>query len=493
MEAEVILKATHDIQKRHFEGLTAYTATRDSIFILSNSKAFLNSGLKNDKKLTGSKDFQRVFKAASSKQPSFFINHKSFSPLLRKSFQKADFKDFSRWTVLDADISQTAIKLNGVTMSLDTIPAQINLFKNVPPAQNLLANVCPLTSNGFMSVTFKDFPSLKQNLLKFQKGQNREDFSSEEQLLQSAVEAGMIYLPKNAVFAVRSLDPEAESFSEEVSQNFRGIDIFEYSGGNSFKNLLQPLLKPQNLNFYAVVDEYFLFSETTEAIQEIISAFQNEQVIATSGAFATASESLSSESSLLLLSSNKGFKNELSEALSEEIDFKNFPLAAIQFVYQSDFAHVHAILTKNSQVEAEGGTAQEISVSLGVPVAGRPVFFKNHRSNGMDMAVQDNNNTLYLISPQGRIYWKKQLEGRILGEIKSIDILKNGRYQLAFATQNELHVIDRDGNRVKPFPLKFRDEITQPLAVFDYESNRDYRLSLCRTGRCTCMTTKAAA
>ena len=474
-KAEIIHQATKDIQKRDFHGTSIFTAARDSVFILSNSKDFLNSSLKSDKKSTLSKDFQRVFKAASSKQPSVFINHTNFSPLLQKWFKNANFKDFSNWTVLDANISPSTIKLNGVSAASDSIPAQVNIFKNVAPAENQLGQITPLSSNGFLSVGFKDFLTLKQNLLKFQKRENSEAISSEEQLLQTANEAGMIYLDKNEVFTVRSLDPEVVSFTGELSENFHGIDIFEYSGGKIFKDLLQPLLKPENLNFYAVVNQYFLFSESSEAIKNVISAFQNEQVLAETPAFASASESLSSESSLLVVSNNKGFKNVLSEELSEEINFKGFPLAALQFVYQLDFAHVHAILTKNTTKPSKAVTAQKTAVTLAAPLAGRPVFFKNHRSKGMDIAVQDENNVLYLISPQGTIYWKKQLKSRILGEINSIDILKNGRYQLAFATQNEFHVIDRDGNRVKPFPLTFRDEITQPLAVFDYENNRDYR------------------
>jgi hypothetical protein len=39
-----------------------------------------------------------------------------------------------------------------------------------------------------------------------------------------------------------------------------------------------------------------------------------------------------------------------------------------------------------------------------------------------------------------------------------------------------VYVIDRDGKDVAPFPGKFNDEITQPLAVFDYDKNKDYRL-----------------
>ncbi|MGB7786731.1 MAG: hypothetical protein WBL27_11575 [Salinimicrobium sp.] len=473
--SEIILNATEGIQKSDFDGTSYFTAARDSIFILSNSEAFLKSSLKNDKKLTASADFQRVLKAASSKEPSVFINHENFTPLLKKWFQKWHFKDFSNWTVLDADISQTSIRFNGVTTASDSIPAQINLFKDVPPAENQLANITPLNSNGLLSVTFQDFAPLKQNLLKFQQGENPAAMSSEELLQQSSAEAGMIYLPEHEVFAVRSLDPDAVSFSEELAENFREIDIFEYSGGESFSNLLQPLLKPKNLKFYAQFDQYFVFSETSEALQQVITAFQNEQVTGQSTAFAAASENLSSAASLLLISNNKGFKNVIPEAFSEELNFEDFPMTALQFVYQSDFAHVHAVLTKSTETAVSTGAAQETSVSLAAPVAGKAIFFKNHRSNGMDVAVQDEKNTLYLISPQGRIYWKKQLQSRILGEIQSVDILKNGRYQLAFATQNELHVIDRDGNTVKPFPLKFRDEITQPLAVFDYENKRDYR------------------
>ena len=474
-KTDIIRNATKDIQKKDFKGKAFYTAARDSIFILSNSEDFLKSSLKSDRKIVASEDFQRVLKAADLKKPSIFINHKKFSPLLQKWFQKWHFKDFSNWTVLDADISQNGIKLNGVSTASDSIPAQINLFKDVPPAENQLAKICPQSSNGFLSMTFADFRALKKNLLKFRKKESPKTISMEEQLLQSAVEAGTIYLSKNEVFAVRSLDPEAVSFAEEPVQTFRGIDIFEYSGGNNFKQLLQPLLQPEDLKFYAQFDQFFIFSESSESIQEIISAFQNEQVISASPAYDATSENLSSEASLLLISNNSGFKNVLSEGFSEKIDLTGYPLAALQFVYQSNFAHVHAVLTKNTKVESQSETSQETAVSLAAPVAGHPVFFKNHRSKGMDVAVQDESNTLYLISPKGKIYWKKQLQSRILGEIQSVDILKNGRFQLSFATQNELHVIDRDGNAVKPFPLKFRDEITQPLAIFDYDNKRDYR------------------
>jgi len=67
---------------------------------------------------------------------------------------------------------------------------------------------------------------------------------------------------------------------------------------------------------------------------------------------------------------------------------------------------------------------------------------------------------------------------------------KNGRLQLAFATSNRLYVIDRNGNDVNPFPLKFNDVITQPLSVFDYDNNRDFRLLITQTNELLMYTAK---
>ena len=105
-----------------------------------------------------------------------------------------------------------------------------------------------------------------------------------------------------------------------------------------------------------------------------------------------------------------------------------------------------------------------------------PQFVTNHITKQKEIVVQDVKNNLYLISNKGKILWKKQLQGAVLGKIEQIDIYKNGRLQLAFATRNRVYVIDRNGEDVKPFPLKFQGIITQPLAVFDYEKRKNYRL-----------------
>ena len=100
----------------------------------------------------------------------------------------------------------------------------------------------------------------------------------------------------------------------------------------------------------------------------------------------------------------------------------------------------------------------------------------NHLNKQKEIVVQDIKNNLYLISNSGKILWKKQLEGPVLGTIEQIDIFKNGRLQLLFATPHKVYLIDRNGKDVAPFPGNFNDVITQPLSVFDYDKDKNYRL-----------------
>lgn len=485
------------ITKYTIEDQVAYMAVKDSIHIFSSSKELLENSLTKNEHLKRSSDFQKAMKASSAQRPGIFVNHQLLTPVLKKWFPRENFdlfNSFSNWTVVDADITQSDIKLNGITTAGDTIPKSVNIFKGVGAAENLLAGITPLSSKGFYSITFREFSKLNQNLRTYRKDSLQKGISKEQELLETASEAGMIYIGDSEIFAVRTLDLEAAkiamSSQQDVLEEFRDISIFKYSDQDDFRKLLKPLITPENLEAFIYLDQFVLFSESSEALKEVITSFQNDQVMIKSEAYTSSFESLSTESSILLVSDNSNFKNVMAGSVSEEykeateeLNFKNFPLTALQFIYQSNFAHVHAVLSKNKTQKINNSTSQVAMVNLGADLATRPFFFKNHRTNGMDIAVQDVGNTLYLISPSGKIYWKKKLGSRILGEIQSVDILKNGRYQLAFATQNKVHVIDREGNVVKPFPLEFKDEITQPLAIFDYDNDRDYRFVVVQNDR----------
>ena len=93
--------------------------------------------------------------------------------------------------------------------------------------------------------------------------------------------------------------------------------------------------------------------------------------------------------------------------------------------------------------------------------------------------MQDYKNKIYLFSNQGKFYWKKTIDGNIIGKVKQVDLFKNGRLQITFRTRNRLYILDRNGKNVNPFPIKIPNSKNLiPLSVFDYDKNRNYRFLL---------------
>ncbi len=74
------------------------------------------------------------------------------------------------------------------------------------------------------------------------------------------------------------------------------------------------------------------------------------------------------------------------------------------------------------------------------------------------IVIQDNQNVLYLFSNKGKLLWRKKLGGKILGDIKQVDLYKNKRLQMAFRTKDRFLILDRNGEIVKPFNIKLEEQ-----------------------------------
>ena len=104
-----------------------------------------------------------------------------------------------------------------------------------------------------------------------------------------------------------------------------------------------------------------------------------------------------------------------------------------------------------------------------------PYALNNHRSGTKDIIVQDQENTIYLISAGGKVKWSRNLEGKILGGISQIDSYQNNKFQMVFNTKSKLHIIDILGNEIDEFPIEFNYLASNQVSIFDYDNNKDYR------------------
>lgn len=477
--SETLKFDSKSLEKISWEGHTFYSMVIDSFLLASSNMEKLKNfkSAKNKNNTT-----KEAFKTANS-QASFstYINNKKITGQSTFLLDSVPISNFSNYSMLDVVVAQDEILLNGVTKADDSTESLINVFKDTQPQENKMPQITPSSAEGFLSFTFDNYRPLISNLKKFRKEKSTSSIDtlvSNEALFDNIIEIGVIYEGSNHALVLNSLDEMATSEAllgfQNVITDFREINFLEFGQPAFFKNNLFPLITFDDFDKYCVIDNYFVFSNSLETLQNIVASYQNNTTYATKNSFLESKKQLSNVSSLLMVFNDTKFGNILSGETS--LDLSNYKSTAVQFIYDHHFAHTNMVIGR-SKIKADANSiSEEFNIKLDADILTNPQFVINYTNNQKDIAVQDVNNNLYMISNKGEVLWKKKLEGAILGKIEQVDIFKNGRLQLAFATPNRVYIIDRNGKEVNPFPLKFNDIITQPLSVFDYDNKRDYRL-----------------
>ncbi|MDB2463054.1 ribonuclease HII, partial [Algibacter sp.] len=454
-----------------------YSTIIDSTFFASSSKHIVdqvfNSNFEDEnieklyKTSSTDKTVSILLKTKSNLTPSLFIEDSLSLNMLTK------------YMAIDVELNQNDTYFNGIVKANDSSQSLLNVFKNTIPQVNQIQNITPSNSDGLLAFTFDAFSTFQTNLLKYQK---KDSLITNTFLFNDVIEVGVIYEAENRAIVLNSMDiiatKDALLSEQNIVDTYREININSFSQPSLFANTFSPFITTSTTNLYCVIDNYFVFSNTTEMLQNIIANYQNKTTLNTTSYFKNNKENLSDASSLLQIINASSLKTLLNKNITANTTYNidSYNASAIQFIYDGNFAHVNGIIAKNKKTTHVNSVSEELNIKLDKAILNTPHFVKNHITKQKEIVVQDVNNNLYLISNQGKTLWKKQLQGPILGKIEQIDIYKNGRLQLAFATPNRVYILDRNGKVVTPFPLKFNDNITQPLAVFDYDNRKKYRL-----------------
>ncbi|MBI6121225.1 hypothetical protein [Salegentibacter maritimus] len=472
-------------QKLNLEGSEFFISDGGSPFIISNSESQLRQIL-NKENLLQNKSFTKTYKAISPKATSLIINHNQLNEFQKNLFpniKMESLKNYAGWSAVDIELSKNGISFNGLSIANH----KENLHKilaNTQPVSIDFPTIVPKNSGGFIVLGYQKPKIFLQNLKEFKQDsiEKRED-----ELLLNTREAGIIFGEENSVLALKTLvttdATDLIAGYANLEENYRDFPIYKVSQPHIFKKLFTPFLQANNTNFVAAIDQFLVFGKTASELRDLIANYVNKNTMAHEEHYTNSIQKLAEESSILIAGNTTLLKSRLAKAVSKELrdemknlNFGDHKIAILQLVEEDGFAHIHGNFESQKTQNTLANKAKEIlSLSMEAELLTEPVLVKNHLNNQMDIAVQDINNTLYLISNKGSIFWKKKLKGPILGEIQQVDLFKNGKFQLAFATPYSIEVLDRNGNTVKPFPLKFQDEITQPLSLFDYDTNRKYR------------------
>ncbi|WP_340154238.1 ribonuclease HII [uncultured Winogradskyella sp.] len=450
-----------NIQKTTIDTSTLYHHNLGNTFIGSNNIELLKSIDSKNENL----ELSKLIETSDTKSVASVVFKSDATNYSKLLFTDVITSENSNLTLLDFNQSGKKLSYNGLITTKDSTLNYLNSFRNTIPQKTNSLLIAPQNTSSLISIAFDDFTVFKNNLNSLTKP--KEEIAST--FLHFANEIAHI---DNAL-TLHTLDPNLflESIEDkEFSEAFRDIDIYHYDNSDAFKTNLKPFISFEEANYFSVYENFVIFTSTIDNLKSILTDALNENTLANSDGFISINKNLSDEASVFIFKDSKGLTDVIGKTMT------GYNANAVQFIHEDNYTHINGIIQKYKKRAASNSVTEAFTTQLETTILTAPQTVKNHITNTYDIVSQDLNNVLYLISNSGNILWKKQLEGKVLGKIEQIDIYKNGRLQLAFATENKVYVLDRNGNNVSPFPMKFNDKITQPLSIFDYDKQKDYRL-----------------
>tara|TARA_B100001175_G_scaffold317812_1_gene336664 strand:- start:401 stop:2803 length:2403 start_codon:yes stop_codon:yes gene_type:complete len=471
------------------DGQTFYSTHLGDLKMLSQSKLIIENGIRNYQKNHRGISSPAFYQLAESMDEDLAVNfliHPTSIPLTYKFFPETPlFPDTGRdWTELGLEVSENAINLNGVAFLNDSIPDGLILVKNIKPQKLSLSQIIPENFTSYLGFPIDNMQQLEDSFRRYSRRINLPINITNFSALKSLKEVAWIFATseKSVVFRIDDVEENFPNFlsMENESKKFRGFSYYPSSIPEDLKAFINVFGDKIDPKWGCWHENLLIMSETESGLKNILRSYLDRNTLDRIPAFKNLQEKLADESSFLWIGNVKNLlkhwqENKATENL-KNLSIEEYPLGAFQGVAEDNFTHLHFSLQKNLPSENKAGVKNAYSLELNKPSLIPPLWFKNHRNKGMDVVVQDRDNVLYLFSNTGKLYWKKKLSGKIIGEIQQVDLYKNNRWQLAFRTANRMMVLDRNGKIVKPFNIKLpKSSNPLPLSIFDYDNNRNYR------------------
>ncbi len=481
---------------------------RDLLFMSSSSLLLENSLLELDeKKATDDNQFMEVKEKLSGESGlQIFIQYDEFTKLAPLLFNRdqvfitESLKHFASWTGLDLVFETDQIAFNGYTNYADSSNSLLSSFSQSPQEFEEVTNVLPYNTSMmfyygtadvktyFDKMMIRD-PELNENFSCYSSWLGNEwcFFMTEPFDSTFGSETFLLVKTTDSIEAIKCLS-EISFADSIVVENYQGFRISETSDRDLmnlfFSNRFLELDNP----FYAFIDQYVLFANSKSNLKVVIERYRANQTLAKNENFLKYAEHISNSSNLFVYINTFKTDQVIAGLLSKALHSKwksnpslgKFSPLTIQFSSFKNLFFTSGSIQYAQENEEENQLVWKCDLDSTVSYPAQIV--KNHKTNELEVFVQDDANNIYLIDKTGKILWKKKIEGRIMGDVQQIDMLNNKKLQLCFNTQRFIYVVDRNGEYVAPFPLRLKSYASNSVMTTYYDANKDYRFFIACEG-----------
>ncbi|MBL7857158.1 MAG: hypothetical protein JNM57_05675 [Cyclobacteriaceae bacterium] len=277
-----------------------------------------------------------------------------------------------------------------------------------------------------------------------------------------------------------------EKFSE---YEIRELPLYQFP-----EKLFWPLVSGFNTTYYTTVGETVLMAEDLEELKHFLEDFDKEDTWGKSVNQNHFLESTLLEANISVYMNTPKLWNIVSESVhprwkkfieENQTLLRSLQMGAIQFSHLNESFYTNIYWSNGIYTERKKNKTSQEKIATNFSEAIRKaVVVRSHVSKSEEILVQDSAYNVSLVSADGKVLWKMPLGQPIVGEVHQVDFFKNGKLQFLFITPSALHIVDRLGNYVPPYPMNLKIKDAHWISVIDYDHSKAYRFLIAsKTGK----------
>lgn len=409
----------------------------------------------------------------------------------------------AKWMGLDIDFSTEAVSANGFLTTEDY--SIVSALTEHKPAPFEVDNIIPSYAKMFLSyspsfrglsdasylkyLTAKGWAdSYRSRASKFVEGINVEEqlsqafngsitlFSSTNSLKDTA-NTCLVVGTSNGTIAQGSLNTAIAAFRGREAKEVEhlapipslSVPVYEAFTNDADLFFLEDLLPYIPRRYYLRYENTLMIADNVQTLKRTLYETLLNRTFANDADFRSFRQSFSSEFTFFAFCNGRT----LGDMLGEE-DSNVFYGYGLQMSSLTGLPYINVCCNFDTRKGEMQPTAWQAKMDN--PIVGQPYIVTNHNTNEQEYIVQDTNNKIYLINPQGLVLWSRKVDGPIVGRIKQIDYYCNKKLQYLFATKESIHLIDRNGNNTAKFPIHLPCEAVGGVTYLDYGNPHEFRL-----------------
>lgn len=417
--------------------------------------------------------------------------------------------------LLDIKSAPNSMVFNG--FSLDSTAYSnylLSIFRNQSPVSFSLKNYVPNRAITFTSYGINDGVAFASDLQRFvtahhphlrdtlNKISNALKFEWNELYKEVDDEIGVCLVEGieshrlSKILMIETKAPELwlkqlNSISEKLSvdtlfyERFSNYIIREIPAHKFPEKLFWPLVQGFNQTFYSSFENIIVMGDNLEELKFFLEDIEEEDIWGKSVSKNQFLETTLLESNVSVFINTPKVWSVLIPKLQprwrkfvrdNQTLLHSVQMSAFQFSHLNNTYYTNITINHNPEKpeRTSRSSSRRSVVHFNQPI--RKLYkVRSHVSRDNELLIQDSLNDVSLVSMEGKVLWNIPVGDEITSDINQIDFFSNGKLQYIFTTQDAIHIIDRLGNYVSPYPLYLKGKQIQHLSVVDYDRSRKYR------------------